>query len=111
MIRYLVYMLEFESPVSLFLPTQVMTLMSVLYPTSASKCVPTLRDHSPVDVRQDMCWTVMEHLVLVIYHNTIAGYFRGTTLLRFSRIDPETRKFSASKIGLHLVLKPRGVVI
>ncbi len=34
---------------------KVMMLMSVLDPTSASKCVPTLRDHSPVDVRQDMC--------------------------------------------------------
>ncbi len=42
-----------------------MILMSVLDPTSATKCVPTLRDHSPVDVRQDMCWTVTVHHVLV----------------------------------------------
>ncbi len=44
---------------------KVMMLMSVLDPTSASKCVPTLKDRSPVDVRQDMCWTVTEHHVLV----------------------------------------------
>ena len=47
-----------------------MILMSVLDPTSATKCVPTLRDHSPVDVRQDMCWTVTKHYVLVLAINT-----------------------------------------
>ncbi len=46
-----------------------------------------------------------------LIHTCIAGSFRSMRLLR---IDPETRKFSASKIGLHSALKPlycRGLVI
>ncbi len=65
------YIFLSSTMVALFLPTQVMILMSVLYPASASKCVPTLRDHSLVDVRQDMCWTVTEHHVLVHWYTFI----------------------------------------
>ena len=62
-----------------------MTLMSVLlYPIiTVTKCVPTLRDRSPVDVTQDMRWTVIEHRVLVNFNCDVLYGVIFVYLLKF----------------------------
>ncbi len=72
---------------------QVMILTSVLdHPTSVTRCVTTLRDRSPVDVRQDMCWTVTEHRVLVLAINTS---FTTNYIILFSQKSPALNLLSA----------------